>query len=310
MLFIVINDLDLTDIENINVDKIKYIDKSNYTNNDWYITMLQDIKKYLLEYEYVFVKYDAKLVQCIDVIHLKYTFINNKFDDMCNEQNTTLISTIDELKNLLLSVYKDSNINDTNHIENTLQSTNDIESTDDTNITVQKRSEITLQDIIDDNVQLNESFVREMKVIQDKLKAGMYIQAKSNLKRVLKLSNILDKLYDELLDRIETDISTTDTASLMYTTDFIVKALSETNNLIMAIINNEKIQNFFIIDNVNAISVSNNEVSLDQRERIRKAVSIVMSNLDHLKSGDLNKIVNPNTVVESEGEVIDVDNST
>ena len=60
MLFIVINDLDLTDIENINVDKIKYIDKSNYTNNDWYITMLQDIKKYLLEYEYVFVKYDAK----------------------------------------------------------------------------------------------------------------------------------------------------------------------------------------------------------------------------------------------------------
>lgn len=310
MLFIVINDLDLTDIENINVDKIKYIDKSNYTNNDWYITMLQDIKKYLLEYEYVFVKYDAKLVQCIDVIHLKYTFINNKFDDMCNEQNTTLISTVDELKNLLLSVYKDSNINDTNHIENTLQSTNDIESTDDTNITVQKRSEITLQDIIDDNVQLNESFVREMKVIQDKLKAGMYIQAKSNLKRVLKLSNILDKLYDELLDRIETDISTTDTASLMYTTDFIVKALSETNNLIMAIINNEKIQNFFIIDNVNAISVSNNEVSLDQRERIRKAVSIVMSNLDHLKSGDLNKIVNPNTVVESEGEVIDVDNST
>ena len=310
MLFIVINDLDLTDIENINVDKIKYIDKSNYTNNDWYITMLQDIKKYLLEYEYVFVKYDAKLVQCIDVIHLKYTFINNKFDDMCNEQNTTLISTVDELKNLLLSVYKDSNINDTNHIENTLQSTNVIESTDDTNITVQKRSEITLQDIIDDNVQLNESFVREMKVIQDKLKAGMYIQAKSNLKRVLKLSNILDKLYDELLDRIETDISTTDTASLMYTTDFIVKALSETNNLIMAIINNEKIQNFFIIDNVNAISVSNNEVSLDQRERIRKAVSIVMSNLDHLKSGDLNKIVNPNTVVESEGEVIDVDNST
>lgn len=310
MLFIVINDLDLTDIENINVDKIKYIDKSNYTNNDWYITMLQDIKKYLLEYEYVFVKYDAKLVQCIDVIHLKYTFINNKFDDMCNEQNTTLISTVDELKNLLLSVYKDSNINDTNHIENTLQSTNVIESTDDTNITVQKRSEITLQDIIDDNVQLNESFVREMKVIQDKLKAGMYIQAKSNLKRVLKLSNILDKLYDELLDRIETDISTTDTASLMYTTDFIVKTLSETNNLIMAIINNEKIQNFFIIDNVNAISVSNNEVSLDQRERIRKAVSIVMSNLDHLKSGDLNKIVNPNTVVESEGEVIDVDNST
>lgn len=310
MLFIVINDLDLTDIENINVDKIKYIDKSNYTNNDWYITMLQDIKKYLLEYEYVFVKYDAKLVQCIDVIHLKYTFINNKFDDMCNEQNTTLISTVDELKNLLLSVYKDSDINDTNHIENTLQSTNVIESTDDANITVQKRSEITLQDIIDDNVQLNESFVREMKVIQDKLKAGMYIQAKSNLKRVLKLSNILDKLYDELLDRIETDISTTDTASLMYTTDFIVKALSETNNLIMAIINNEKIQNFFIIDNVNAISVSNNEVSLDQRERIRKAVSIVMSNLDHLKSGDLNKIVNPNTVVESEGEVIDVDNST
>lgn len=306
MLFIVINDLDLTSIENINTEKIKYIDRSQYTTNDWYIMMLQDIKTYMLKYEYVFVKYDSKLVQCIDVIHLKYTFINDKFNDMCNEDNTTIISSIEELEQLLRTnlncVLEETHITDDKEMLPT--------SVEDNKAVEQKHTDITLQDIIDDNVQLNESFVREMKVIQDKLKAGMYIQAKSNLKRVLKLSNILDKLYDELLDRIETDITTTDTASLMYTTDFIVKALTETNTLIMSVINNEKIQNFFIIDNVNAISVSNNEVSLDQRERIRKAVSVVMSNLDHLTNNELNQIVDPNKPIESKGEVIDVDTST
>lgn len=307
MLFIVINDLDLTNIENINTEKIKYIDRSQYETNDWYIVMLQDIKTYMLKYEYVFVKYDSKLVQCIDVIHLKYTFINDKFNDICNEGNTTIISSAGELEQLLRT-----NLNIQNNIEPVEETNSDIISTntEDHSIMENRHQEITLQDIVDDNVQLNESFVREMKVIQDKLKAGMYIQAKSNLKRVLKLSNILDKLYDELLDRIETDITTTDTASLMYTTDFIVKALTETNNLIMSVINNEKIQNFFIIDNVNAISVSNNEVSLDQRERIRKAVSVVMSNLDHLTNNELNQIVDPNKPIESQGEVIDVDTST
>lgn len=306
MLFIVINDLDLTSIENISTEKIKYIDRSQYTTNDWYIMMLQDIKTYMLKYEYVFVKYDSKLVQCIDVIHLKYTFINDKFNDMCNEDNTTIMSSVEELEQLLRTnlncVLEETHITDDKEmLPASVEDNKDIE---------QKHTDITLQDIIDDNVQLNESFVREMKVIQDKLKAGMYIQAKSNLKRVLKLSNILDKLYDELLDRIETDITTTDTASLMYTTDFIVKALTETNTLIMSVINNEKIQNFFIIDNVNAISVSNNEVSLDQRERIRKAVSVVMSNLDHLTNNELNQIVDPNKPIESKGEVIDVDTST
>lgn len=306
MLFIVINDLDLTNIENINTEKIKYIDRSQYETNDWYIVMLQDIKTYMLKYEYVFVKYNSKLVQCIDVIHLKYTFINDKFNDICNEENTTLISSVEELEQLLKTnlncMLEETPIIDDKEILPT--------SVEDDKVIEQKHTDITLQDIIDDNVQLNESFVREMKVIQDKLKAGMYIQAKSNLKRVLKLSNILDKLYDELLDRIETDITTTDTASLMYTTDFIVKALTETNTLIMSVINNEKIQNFFIIDNVNAISVSNNEVSLDQRERIRKAVSVVMSNLDHLTNNELNQIVDPNKPIESKGEVIDVDTST
>ena len=91
MLFIVINDLDLTNIENINTEKIKYIDRSQYETNDWYIVMLQDIKTYMLKYEYVFVKYDSKLVQCIDVIHLKYTFINDEFNDICNKNNTKII---------------------------------------------------------------------------------------------------------------------------------------------------------------------------------------------------------------------------
>ena len=50
-------------------------------------------------------------------------------------------------------------------------------------------------------------------------------RAKNSLNRVLKLSNTLDKLYDKLLERIDNGLDTTDTASLMYTTEYIAKAL-------------------------------------------------------------------------------------
>ena len=126
----------------------------------------------------------------------------------------------------------------------------------------------------------------------------MLLQAKSRLNTVLKLCNVLDKLYDELVNRIDQSLTTTDTPSLMYTTDYIAKALSETNQFIMSLITNEKIQNFFIIDNSNIINITDNRVDIDKREKIRKAAEIVLDNADYFAAGEYDTVVNPNLVNE------------
>ena len=117
----------------------------------------------------------------------------------------------------------------------------------------------------------------------------------------MKLSNTLDRLYDSLLDRIDNGLATTDTASLMYTTEYIAKALNDTNQFIVSLINNEKIQNFFIIDNSTIINTNNSKLNPDEREKIRKAVDIVMNNLDYFSNGQYDQLVNPN-VIEVSGD--------
>ena len=58
---------------------------------------------------------------------------------------------------------------------------------------------------------------------------------------------------------------------------------------------NEKIQNFFIIDNSNIINISDDRLSIDKREKIRKAAEIVLENTEYFASGDFDKIVDPNS---------------
>ena len=152
---------------------------------------------------------------------------------------------------------------------------------------------------MDDDIEITEADVRDLKATQNKLKVGMLLQAKNSLNRILKLSNVLDKLYDELLNRIDNNLENTDTASLMYTTDYISKALHDTNQFIVNLISNEKIQNFFIIDNSNIVNINdNNSVQdLDKRERIRKAVSIVLNNLDAFEQGNYQDLKDPNAII-------------
>ena len=161
---------------------------------------------------------------------------------------------------------------------------------------------LTMQDLLKEDTIISETDVRNLKVVENKLKIGMILQAKTSLNRILKLSTVLDKLYDELIDRIDTDLSNTDTASLMYTADYISKALNDNNQFILNLINNDKIKNFFIIDNSNIINVNDNSIDISKRDRIRRAVEIVLDNIDKFEIGNLNDLKDPNII---EGDVID-----
>ena len=83
--------------------------------------------------------------------------------------------------------------------------------------------------------------------------------------------------------------------------------LNETNQFIVSLISNEKIQNFFIIDNSSVINVNDDHIDINSREKIRKAVEIVMDNIDYFEQGQYENMKNPN-LIETEGEVKDANN--
>ena len=175
------------------------------------------------------------------------------------------------------------------------------------------KSKLTLQELIEQDINITEADIRELKSTTNKFKVALMLQAKSRLNTVLKLCDVLDKLYDELINRIDQSLTTTDTPSLMYTTEYISKALADTNQFIMSLITNEKIQNFFIIDNSNIININDNRVDIDKREKIRKAAEIVLDNADYFTNGQYDKIIDPNSVFEVDkdgGESSDGNTST
>ena len=172
------------------------------------------------------------------------------------------------------------------------------------NIDTAERKPLTFKDLVEnDNIEITDADIRDMKALTNKFKMTMLLQAKTRLKTVLKFCDVLDKLYDELVNRIDTSLTTTDTASLMYTADYIAKALNETNQFIMPLINNEKLQNFFIIDNSSVINISDSRVDINKREKIRKAAEIVLDNIDYFANGEYSNIINPNA------NVVDVDDN-
>lgn len=187
-----------------------------------------------------------------------------------------------------------------------LEIDNDIVKTKEITVQSQKdKNKLTLEELVDDDLVITEEDVRELKATQNKLKVGLLLQAKNSLKRVLKLSNVLDKLYDELLDRVDNSLTTTDTASLMYTTEYISKALNDTNQFIVSLINNDKIQNFFIVDNSSVVNIGSvDSIDIDSRERLRKATEIVMDNIDYFVNGEFKNIKDPNKQNEEQQEVL------
>lgn len=290
-------------------DKIQEVDFKDYKEKqEWPINYIEAIKKSILEYEITIIPYLEDVILCLDALNIEYTlafpdisceqdYIQywNKYSKFANSEKDKLILDKDETLEQALSL-----VFDWITIEKPEEELIIMEEEPATVIPINK-NKLSMEQLLDDDLEITEADVRELKATQNKLKVGMLLQAKNSLNRVLKLSNTLDKLYDKLLERIDNGLDTTDTASLMYTTEYISKALSETNQFIVSLISNEKIQNFFIIDNSTVINASDDRKDINSRERIRKAVEIVMDNIDYFEQGQYQNMKDPNAI-EVSGE--------
>ena len=286
-----------------NVIELTYDNKSEDENQN-IIKYLEDIKSNLSKYEIVLITYNSNVIKCLDALNIEYAMAYKYIDMNLLSKEDKEIYAIFVSKNCpKIIIQPDS------YLENILENSYDFITVSEQKEVIQEETQLepaskqplTLKDLVTQDIEITENDIRGLKSIQNKLKAGMLIQAKANLNRILKLTTILDKLYDELLTRIDTDLQNADTASLMYTTDYISKALHENNQFIMTLMNNEKIQNFFVVDNSNIVNINNSSITdKDKREKIRKVVEIVLDNLDMFEQGQFAELKNPNIIDVSE----------
>lgn len=310
-------------------DKIIGIDviKENMTN-DVLIDYIEKIRESLANFEIVIIPYIQEIILCLDTLAINYTLVYPTemdkdrigthveeyqiFKTLAMKNDSIVLKVGETLEQRLKEQFDWINLEENTEIKQEVKQEvkqeNNKEETAITETKIEQKPQAldgkktTLQELIEQDIDITEADVREMKAITNKFKVAMILQAKSRLHTVLKLCGVLDKLYDELVDRIDQSLKTTDTASLMYTADYISKALSETNQFIMSLITNEKIQNFFIIDNSNIINITDNKVDIDKREKIRKAAEIVLDNAEYFTNGQYDKVIDPNAVFEVEND--------
>lgn len=329
------------DLGQINLSK-KYPDKFNVINEqiydkqdkEWIIHYIEDIKLSISKFDVTYISYNYEVISCLQVLNLDFKFIytgkltDNKLTNVFKATGNSFLLEDNTLEWYLSQHFNWVNFSQDNkkEIKEEIKN-NNLVSKVSTKIEKEKvkentnqdlsenlsitelpkdKNKLTLQQLLQDDVEITEADVRDLKATSNKLKVGLLLQAKTSLKRVLKLSNTLDKLYDELLNRVDNSLETTDTASLMYTTEYIAKALNDTNQFIVSLINNEKIQNFFIIDNSSVVNIGSiDSVDINTREKIRKATEIVMDNIDYFVNGEYENIKNPNT----DSSIVEEDNN-
>ena len=313
MLLVKYKNLDVTDFVNKYKDKVKVLTPNKNDNaKEWLIKFIEEVKKAILTNDIVLVDYLKELIMGFDALKIEYKVVYPQ--NISKEEYDKNKQDYDMLK-LQAQKVEAYVIKDDETLEQTLKEDFDwivIEEPKDlqpikneiVNIDTVERKPLTFKDLVEnDNIEITDADIRDMKALTNKFKMTMLLQAKTRLKTVLKFCDVLDKLYDELVNRIDTSLTTTDTASLMYTADYIAKALNETNQFIMPLINNEKLQNFFIIDNSSVINISDSRVDINKREKIRKAAEIVLDNIDYFANGEYSNIINPNA------NVVDVDDN-
>lgn len=309
-------------------EKVKLLEIGNtvFTNNSL-IEFIEEIKKSQSEYELVIIYYKQEIILCLDTLAIPYTLayptemdkqrikdieLYNTFKGLATKCDSIVLKINETLEQVLQTKFEWVKIDEPKK-ENEIKKEDQVETknkSDEKNQELQvvtqqpiDKNKLTLQELIEQDIDITEADIRELKSTTNKFKVALMLQAKSRLNTVLKLCNVLDKLYDELINRIDQSLTTTDTPSLMYTTEYISKALADTNQFIMSLITNEKIQNFFIIDNSNIININDNRVDIDKREKIRKAAEIVLDNADYFANGEYDKVIDPNTVFsEDEGD--------
>ena len=304
--------------------------------NDGLISYIERIKECQNKYDIVFIPYVNEVVLCLDTLAISIVVVYptemdkeritdlgkyNLFKTLALKHESLVLKIGETLEQSLVNKFSWIKINDEeeNQVENKKESqeankeaNSEIsQENKEENQLVEKecvddkpvvnKNKLTLKELVENDLEITEADVRELKSETNRFKVAMLLQAKSRLSMVLKLCDVLDKLYAELVDRIDLSLKTTDTPSLMFTADYVSKALSDTNQFIMSLITNEKIQNFFIIDNSNVINITENRVDIDKREKIRKAAEIVIENVDYFSEGQYDKLVNPNAVEVEKG---------
>ena len=313
MLLVKYKNLDVTDFVNKYKDKVKVLTPNKNDNaKEWLIKFIEEVKKAILTNDIVLVDYLKELIMGFDALKIEYKVV---FPQNISKEEYDINKQDYDMLKLQAQKVEAYVIKDDETLEQTLKEDFDwiiIEEPKDlqpikneiVNIDTIERKPLTFKDLVEnDSIEITDADIRDMKALTNKFKMTMLLQAKTRLKTVLKFCDVLDKLYDELVNRIDTSLTTTDTASLMYTADYIAKALNETNQFIMPLINNEKLQNFFIIDNSSVINISDSRVDINKREKIRKAAEIVLDNIDYFANGEYSNIINPNA------NVVDVDDN-
>lgn len=318
MLVLIFPGIEFNNILDRYKDQIIYIDENIYNNdNDYPINYLEYIKKCLQKYNIVFINYSDIYIY-LDGLKIKYNIIvpskkyieDAKFDKYRDILKTLKINDtvvlIDEDNDLLQYLNKFISIK--NKETNVLL--DNINNKPDNNL-ISESKKLELEDIANDTRDLTDTDMRQFKEIQNKLKIGMLLQAKNSLKRILKLSDMLDTLYDKAINKINDQIDDMTLNQIMVTTQYISTSLKNTNDLIMTLITNEKVQNLFVIDNPSINITSNNANDIDSRSRIRKAVEIILNNYDAIENGDFINIKNPNNIdVASSEKMKDSEDNT
>lgn len=250
-------------------EKVQYINK-NVKEKEEIIKYLEEIKQSCLSKEITIINYDKVILELLDKLSIKYIVV------------IQLINKAD---------YKNVPVDRILEVENTIDK---FLSTQYKWIEDENR-ELTLKQLATEDITLTESDVRSFKELENKLKVSLLLQAKTSLNRVLKLTSMLDKLQDAMTERIDMFIDDFTVWDLVRLTESISRTIQDTNSFILNLINNEKVQNYFIVQN-NNVNIGDSAYDINKREKIRKAVEIVLNNIDLYQDGKYDEMQNPNTV--------------
>lgn len=250
-------------------DKVQYINK-NVKEKEEIIKYLEEIKQSCLSKEITIINYDKVILELLDKLSIKYIVV------------IQLINKAD---------YKNVPVDRILEVENTIDK---FLSTQYKWIEDENR-ELTLKQLATEDITLTESDVRSFKELENKLKVSLLLQAKTSLNRVLKLTSMLDKLQDAMTERIDMFMDDFTVWDLVRLTESISRTIQDTNSFILNLINNEKVQNYFIVQN-NNVNIGDSAYDINKREKIRKAVEIVLNNIDLYQEGKYGELQNPNAV--------------
>lgn len=327
-------------LENGNTEATKG-DNTRTQNPRYPINYLEAIKKANSEYKVVLISQHEVIRKCLDAVKLDYTIVypdismkqefieryqkrgnNERFINLIMSNWEKWINDLDNINNhnkiiLQKGQYLEDYVNVLGLVENKEEiieenkeelSTESVENVENSvENSIQKIDKnVSISNVVDDEFYIDDLMLRELKSMENNVRAGMLVQAKNRLKRVDKMLNTLNTLEDELFDRFEKEATTMRTSSIADAIKLISDLISSTNSMIMSVIGNPKLQNFFIVDNSSNINIEEHDnLDMNQRKKVRHAVQVVLSNLDKVEEGKTQDLKDPNNIIVGEGQVVE-----